>query len=338
VFGAFYNDGSPGTGQTGDIIAAVQLGDDGSGLRGSFQVVRCLAPECNLPTEREVLVSDRTTFPAVALGTVHRLSLGWTGRQFVFGFDGSTATFDPTAAAPVAGPPRVPIKGIGVRVSGIDALGEGGRVTAQFDNFVGINVPPRLVTAASTGVDGAPANGPSGTPAVSGDGAIVAFDSAATNLVATGCTTGTRQVFTQDRASGVITCESVDLAGRPGDGPSLRPALNGDGRVLAFVSGAGNLASPCGGGATQILVRDRQTGQSTCESVGTGGVGNAASGAPVLSADGRFVAFQSAATNLAAPCTGGGLHVFLRDRQTGGTICVSAAGGVAGNGPSDGRA
>ena len=67
----------------------------------------------------------------------------------------------------------------------------------------------------------------------------------------------------------------------------------------------------------------------------TGQAGNADSEAPVLSATGRFVAFQSSATNLAAGCTSGVRQVLRRDRTTGETACLSAGpGGGAGDRPS----
>src|SRR5205807_9227046 len=81
-------------------------------------------------------------------------------------------------------------------------------------------------------------------------------------------------------------------------------------------------------GATDVFVRDRQTGTTERVSVASGGrQGNGFSLGPVLSADGRFVAFHSAATNLVAGDTNGATDVFVHDRQTGTTKPVSAPPG-----------
>ncbi len=336
LFGAFYNDGTPGSGFVGEVIAEMQIAHDGTGLRGSFSVVRCTAPDCNLPAEVQILLADTTTFPAVQPGTVHRLSLSWNGSRFLFGFDEATASFDPTTAAPVAGPSKVAYKGIGTRLSGISSPAQSAAISARFDNFVGLNAPGPGTSTASVGIGGMPANGDSANPAVSADGRLVAFGSVATNLVTGGCTSGVRQIYVRDPIAGTTECVSVDPGGAPGNGQSSKPALSADGRFVAFVSEATNLASGCAGTGAQILVRDRQSGTTTCESVGPVGAGNGASDSPVLSADGRFVAFASTASNLASPCTAGGSQVFVRDRVGGATACLSAVGAAAGNGASAG--
>jgi photosystem II stability/assembly factor-like uncharacterized protein/Tol biopolymer transport system component len=173
----------------------------------------------------------------------------------------------------------------------------------------------------------------SANPAVSADGRFVAFESTATDLVATGCTTGVRQIFVRDRVTGTLACVSVGADGTPGDGASALPAISRDGTVVAFESVATNLDGRCPFGSRQIFVRDRVNGTTTCVSVTpAGGPGNVESGRAALSADGRVVAFESGATNLASACATGVAQIFVRDRVAGTTTCASVGpGGVAGN-------
>ena len=113
-----------------------------------------------------------------------------------------------------------------------------------------------------------------------------------------------------------------------------RPAISADGRFVAFRSDATNLVPGDTNGATDVFVRDRQTGTTRRVSVGPGGAqGNGGSFMPAISADGRFVAFESSATNLVPGDTNDMEDMFVHDRQTGTTRRVSVGpGGVQGNG------
>jgi cold shock CspA family protein len=110
--------------------------------------------------------------------------------------------------------------------------------------------------------------------------------------------------------------------------------------VVAFESDATNLVSGDGNGARDVFVHDRTTGQTERASVDSSGVeGNAQSVAAAISGDGRFVAFQSSATNLVAGDTNGWPDVFVHDRVTGTTERVSVdSSGVQGNSDSHGPA
>src|SRR5947207_692369 len=142
------------------------------------------------------------------------------------------------------------------------------------------------------------------------------------------------------RSADAQTTERVSVAsgGTESNGASLGSALSADGRLVAFQSDATNLVVGDTNGATDVFVRDRQTGMTARVSVASDGTqANNVSSYPALSADGRFVAFQSDATNLVAGDTNGATDVFVRDRQTGTTERVSvASGGTQGNGASAG--
>jgi Tol biopolymer transport system component len=106
---------------------------------------------------------------------------------------------------------------------------------------------------------------------------------------------------------------------------------------VAFYSSASNLVTGDTNGAVDIFVHDRQTGATTRVSVGIGGAQpNGNSRSPAISADGRYVAYTSGATNLAANDTNAADDIFVYDRQTGATTRISnAPGAVPSNGYSD---
>jgi len=172
------------------------------------------------------------------------------------------------------------------------------------------------VSVASDGTEG---NDVSMGSALSADGRFVAFDSAATDLVAAD-TNGVSDVFVHDRQTGATERVSVASGGAQGDGSSgligfaFPPALSADGRFIAFISSATSLVAGDTNGATDVFVHDRQTGTTERVSVASGGrQGNGFSAGPVLSADGRFVAFHSTATNLVAGDANGAYDVFVHE-------------------------
>src|SRR5436309_13324280 len=194
------------------------------------------------------------------------------------------------------------------------------------------------VSVASGGTEG---NGASLSSALSADGRFVAFVSAATDLVAAD-TNGVSAVFVHDRPPGATERVSVASGGAQGNGSSgligfaFPPALSADGRFIAFVSLATSLVAGDTNGATDVFVHDRQTGTTERVSVASGGTeGNDASLGFALSADGRFVAFQSAATNLVAGDANRASDVFVHDRPAGTTERVSGA--CVGSGGNEAR-
>ncbi len=184
-------------------------------------------------------------------------------------------------------------------------------------------------TRVSVGAGGLQANGPSGYPAFSGDGRWVAFHSVASNLVA-GDTNGLADVFVHDQQTGTTTRASVAAGDVQGNGESFVAAISADGRWVAFGSGASNLVSGDTNGTSDAFVYDQQTATTTRVSVAPGGAqANGGSGAPKISADGRWVAFYSGASNLVADDTNGRYDSFVIDRQTGITTRVSVGPGGA---------
>ncbi len=161
---------------------------------------------------------------------------------------------------------------------------------------------------------------------ISADGRYVAFISLASNLVS-GDTNGYEDVFVHDRQTGTTTRVSVASDGTQGNNFSGGPSISDDGRYVAFYSHASNLVSDDTNGAHDIFVHDLQTGTTTRVSVASDGTqGNSIiSSRPSISSDGRYVAFDSLASNLVSGDTNGAFDVFVHDRQTGETSRVSLA-------------
>jgi len=175
------------------------------------------------------------------------------------------------------------------------------------------------VSLSSGGSEG---NGHCWDASISADGRYVAFHSLASNLVPDD-TNGESDVFVHDRQTGETARVSLSSGGTEGNSSSGSPSISADGRYVAFVSLATNLV-PGDNKFWDTFVHDRQTGQTTRVSMSSGGKkGNGGSGNPSISADGRYVAFNSDATNLVPGDTNGVVDVFVHDRQTGQTVRVS---------------
>jgi Tol biopolymer transport system component len=154
----------------------------------------------------------------------------------------------------------------------------------------------------------------SSEPSLSYGGRYVAFTSAASNLTASD-SNGSTDVFVRDRDAGTTRRVSVGPGGRQADGNSYGPSISANGRHVAFVSKAGNLASSDQNGVADIFLRDRQTGVTQMLSVNSNGTqGDLASESPAINADGRYVAFSSFASDLVSNDFNTTRDVFVRDR------------------------
>src|SRR6185295_7492640 len=151
-------------------------------------------------------------------------------------------------------------------------------------------------------------------PSISADGRFVVFESEATNLVG-GDTNNLRDIFVRDRQLGVTERVDVPTGGGEADATSYTPSISADGRFVSFGSLATDLVGGDTNGTGDVFLRDRQIGTTARVSVDSAGAqGNFVSDDPVISADGRYVAFRSYATNLVPGDTNGFTDVFVRDR------------------------
>lgn len=192
-------------------------------------------------------------------------------------------------------------------------------------------------TRVSVDSSGAQANNQSDFPAISADGRYVVFQSLATNLVSDDTTGGLWDVFIRDLVNNTTTRASISTGGAESNNSSIKPVISADGRYVAFVSYANNLAAGCAGG---ILLRDTVNSATTCASLNSSGQlpagGYYVAADPAISADGRYVAFSSDATNM-GNCGAGTIHdIFVRDTVNNTAVCVSVdAANAGGNGNSD---
>jgi len=169
---------------------------------------------------------------------------------------------------------------------------------------LGIGLRPQILSA-GLDMDAPPANSFSGAPQVSGDGRFVVFQSQASNLTTN--RVGEHplgyyvNVYVRDLATGRIQLVSVIKSGNGGgDGHSNYGTISHDGRYVAFQSEAADLVDNDGNDASDIFVRDLETSATRLVSVNRSKTSsaNGTSIAPVITPDGRFVAFESEATDL----------------------------------------
>ena len=191
-----------------------------------------------------------------------------------------------------------------------------------------------LVSINSNGEEGN--NGGSHSPAISADGRFVAFASQSTNLSTADSNGITDDIFVHDRVSGQTSLVSVRSNGEQGNSISKTPAISADGRFVAFVSLSDNLVAGDNNQLNDVFVHDRLTKQTVRINLGLGGIeANSYSQAVAISYDGRFVAFESNASNLVAGDNNGKVDIFVHDRLTQKTILISTdSNGVQGNGGS----
>jgi Tol biopolymer transport system component len=190
-------------------------------------------------------------------------------------------------------------------------------------------------TCVSVNAFGERGNDDSGEAVLSHDGRFVCFGSLADNLIPID-TNGVRDAFVYDTARKALTRISIGSAGQEGNGNSGHPSISADGRYVAFHSSSTNFSPLDTNGATDVFVHDRSTGLTTQVSVSSEKEpANSTSRYPFISADGRFVAFESFASNLVPRDTNIAPDAFVHDRLSGATIRVSvSSSGSQANGGS----
>jgi Tol biopolymer transport system component len=186
--------------------------------------------------------------------------------------------------------------------------------------------------------DGGQGEGSSQKADISLDGRFVAFESRAENLVPDDTNTW-QDIFVVEVATGAIERVSVASDGTQGDWASFTPSISGDGRFVAFAASSTNLVPDDTNGEVDIFVHDRGTGTTERVSVASDGTqANNQSQDPSISADGRYVVFESWADNLVVGDTNAGdddpfsgSDIFWHDRETGETrrVSVSSEGAQA---------
>ncbi|MDQ1517760.1 MAG: hypothetical protein QOE80_3590 [Actinomycetota bacterium] len=283
---------------------------------------------------RDVYLYDRT------VGSMTRISTGVGGAR------ANVPEADSTGACSGTGPcgsqrPTISADGRFVAFwSSADNLVSGD--TDQHTDAFLVDRQTGTTTLISKGFQGAQADGDSKRPTVSRDGRYVAFESAATNLIAPpacgllscagGDTNKADDVFLYEVATGNVTRVSTATDGTQGNGASDRPSLSGNGRRILFQSDASNLVAGDGNQVMDIFMRDLDTGQTTLVSSNAANQqSDKMSESPSISADGRWVSFDTKATNFNLADAGGDLDVYVKDLQTGAIdqASVQSGGGQA---------
>lgn len=273
----------------------------------------------------------------------------------------------PNTSADIFGPDTVgnralalvPGEQVGRRVEVVSGAGAGQERAISFNTARTLVVtPPWEATPDATSVFRITSEGDAlaRAAAVSADGRFIAFESDATNLVGLPSQAGTsydsngvRDVFIHDRQTGITARVSValqlanqtaDLVGATLIGRTTLAMVVDEhvGRLVEIVAGAG-------AGQVRRVVRNDDLILTVDaawlilpDSTSVFRVVSEAAGmsaAPAISEDGRFVAFESQASNLVAGDTNGVADIFVVDRETGGVTRVSVLpDGSEANGPS----
>ncbi|MGH2692198.1 MAG: TolB family protein, partial [Actinomycetota bacterium] len=195
--------------------------------------------------------------------------------------------------------------------------------------LIGQSVPaaaylrPGRTIRVSIGPGGKEADGHSTQAVMTPDARFVVFTSRASNLVE-GDSNGWPDVFVVDRSTGALERVSEAQDGTQADHQSYAPGISADGRYVAFISWASNLAAgDTNGFVPDVFVRDRLTGEVELASGGVNGgsgiIDAFGNSAPSLSADGRYVVFATNPGYLGALGTIDPPAVYLFDRDTGAT-------------------
>ncbi len=160
---------------------------------------------------------------------------------------------------------------------------------------------------------------------VSTNGRYGVFESSASDLVPND-TNNASDIFVRDLVSGTTALVSINTNGVPGNGTSRTPAMTPDGHFVAFVSAATDLVPDDTNRIADVFVRDLQAGTTVLASVGALATNSTyldSSEAPAVSAEGRYVAFFSTATNLVSGAPPGG-ELYIRDLVAGTTTWASS--------------
>lgn len=223
-------------------------------------------------------------------------------------------------------------------LSGVDATG-------MTDIFVrDTQTNETTLVSRETGAAGPAADDDSEDPAISADGRFVVFESDADNLSAD-ANPSFVNVFVRDLETDTTTLVSRETGAAgigaadhsDGTGP---PGISADGRFVAFMSEANNLSTEENEAFLNVFVRDTQSNTTILASRATGAAGlgaGADSNTSAISANGRFVGFQTQADNLAAGQDNSAGNVFLRDLETGSTELISRMSTSEGGAGADGN-
>ncbi|MDF2812339.1 MAG: hypothetical protein K0S56_3370, partial [Microvirga sp.] len=254
----------------------------------TLQIQSVIRPVTDYTLERVSISADGTQANQSSSGA----SLSANGRYVVF-----------ESSATTLGPPA----------SGIKAIFRKDLITGE-------------VSLVSSGGEGVAANNVSESAAISADGRYVVFQSTATNL-APGATIGWAQIYRKDMMTGAIELVSTPDGFAPGNLASSSAQISHDGRYVTFLSDATSLVGADGNGLSDAFRNDMVTGEMTLVSFADDLQAQANDSVDMvrISADGRYVLFDTDADNLVVNDVNGSRDVFRKDLHTGEIVLVSTA-------------
>lgn len=295
--------------QTGATIFVSRATDDSAGdaassrpsISGDGRFVAFESDADNLSVEDDDAVSDVFVRDLVA-GTTTYVSRATAGTP------GDGHSRDPSISADGQ---RVAFRSDADSLSSEDNNG----VSNVFVRDLGTSSTTYVSRAGGAG--GTAGDGSSYRPAISADGRHVSFDSSATVLDPAD-TDATADIFVRDLLANTTTYVSraTGLAGEPADADSYDSSISGDGRYVSFYTLSNNLSDQDDDAQENIFVRDVLAGTTTFASRASGPAGVAGDGNSTnssISADGRYVAFDSNADSLTADDNNAHYNVFVRD-------------------------
>jgi Tol biopolymer transport system component len=245
---------------------------------------------------------------------------------------GTTTRIGGTAGGQATNAPAISRGGRYVAVVSRAALVAGD--TNNLNDIYRFDLQTSTFARVSVDTGGGPANGASAAPSISSDGTRVAYESAASDLVAND-TNPAADVFVRNLTSNTTTIVSRDTAAGPANGASTKPALTADGMRVAFLSAATDLVAGDGNGVVDVFLRSVSGGPTTRLSLDSAaGDPNGASSAVTVDRDGRYVAYATAASDIVTTDTNGASDVFLLERTGIPRVTVSDVTVTEGNGGS----
>jgi Tol biopolymer transport system component len=193
-------------------------------------------------------------------------------------------------------------------------------------------------TRVSIASDGSQANGDSWGSSISADGRYIAFYSYANNLTS-GDDNNNPDVFVHDRQTGQTVCASLALDGTTANDESWGVSISGDGGFVVYTSAARDLVLGDTNLSYDIFLNNVQTAEVSRVTVDSEGhEADSDTDQADLTPDGRYIVYASLANNLDPSCADSPeviRDIFLHDRLTGSTTCISKnTQGVKGDGSS----
>jgi hypothetical protein len=194
---------------------------------------------------------------------------------------------------------------------------------AEVKKSTGQSFSPTIkrITISSSGAEG---DGDSINAQMSADAQFVVFETNAINLLPQLANSGAQQIVLYDIKAGTLSLISKSTAGLPGNNASYLPHISFNGRYIAYITSASNIAADANVNKKVVVRYDVKTGETKVVNIDASNVlSNGSAEETNISGDGRFIVFSDSSTNFVSDNTGGLYHIYLKDMVTGQLVAVS---------------